>query len=68
MMLRDCSRLHGQLTADKLRLTNQVREILWRYYPQFLEIYSDLSRLWVLELWMPGANTPQGEAPATEQH
>ena len=50
--LRDCSRLHGQLTADKLRLTNQVREILWRYYPQFLEIYSDLSRLWVLELWM----------------
>ena len=52
MMLRDCSRLHGQLTADKLRLTNQMREILWRYYPQFLEIYSDLSRLWVLELWM----------------
>ena len=50
--LRDCSRLHGQLTADKLRLTNQMREILWRYYPQFLEIYSDLSRLWVLELWM----------------
>ena len=28
------------------------RDILWRYYPQFLEIYSDLSRLWVLELWM----------------
>ena len=52
VMLRDCSRLHGQLTADKLRLTNQMREILWRYYPQFLEIYSDLSRLWVLELWM----------------
>ena len=50
--LRDCSRLNGQLTGDKLRLTNQVREILWRYYPQFLEIYSDLSRLWVLELWM----------------
>ena len=52
VMLRDCSRLHGQLTADKLRLTNQMRDILWRYYPQFLEIYSDLSRLWVLELWM----------------
>ena len=52
VMLRDCSRLHGQLTADKLRLTNQMREILWRYYPQFLEIYSGLSRLWVLELWM----------------
>ena len=29
-----------------------MREILWRYYPQFLEIYSDLSQLWVLELWM----------------
>ena len=29
-----------------------MRDILWRYYPQFLEIYSDLSRLWVLELWM----------------
>ena len=52
MMLRDCSGLNGQLTGDKLRVTNQVREILWRYYPQFLEIYSDLSRLWVLELWM----------------
>ena len=56
--LRDCSRLNGQLTGDKLRLTNQVREILWRYYPQFLEIYSDLSRLWVLELWMLVAPTP----------
>ena len=52
VMLRDCSRLHGQLTADKLCLTNQVRNILWRYYPQFLEISSGLSRLWVLELWM----------------
>ena len=52
VMLRDCSRLHGQLTADKLRLTNQMRNILWRYYPQFLEISSGPSRLWVLELWM----------------
>ena len=52
VMLRDCSRLHGQLTADKVRLNNQMRDILWRYYPQFLEISSGLSRLWVLELWM----------------
>ncbi len=52
VMLRDCSRLHGQLTADKVRLNNQMRDILWRYYPQFLEISNGLSRLWVLELWM----------------
>ncbi len=32
-------------------LTDQIRQQLWRYYPQFLELKADLSAAWVLALW-----------------
>ena len=49
--LRDCSRRAEDLKKERTRLTNQIRQQLWRYYPQFLELKVDLSAAWVLELW-----------------
>ena len=58
VQLRDCSRLDAQLKQEKVRLINQMREVLWSYYPQFIELYRDLSHPWVLQLWKL-ASTPQ---------
>ena len=58
VQLRHCSRLCAQLNEDKVRLSNQLHQILWNYYPQFLELQVDLARTWVLELLMM-APTPQ---------
>src|SRR3546814_2562219 len=32
-------------------LTNRLREQLWRYYPQMIDVAEDLAAGWVLELW-----------------
>ena len=52
VQLRHCSRLCAQLNEDKVRLSNQLHQILWNYYPQFLELRVDLARTWVMELLM----------------
>lgn len=49
--LRGCSRLYAELTAEKTRLVNQLRGVLWEYYPQFLKLSDDPGRSWVLQLW-----------------
>jgi transposase len=49
--LREYSRLWDDLSADRVRLTNQLREQLWRYFPAFLKLGSDLGASWLLELW-----------------
>ncbi|MCY3853065.1 MAG: IS110 family transposase [Gammaproteobacteria bacterium] len=49
--LREWSRIASDLTADRTRLVNRARQQLWRYYPQLLEVESDLTRAWVRELW-----------------
>ena len=49
--LRAWSRIAGDLTADRTRLVNRARQQLWRYFPQLLEVESDLTRAWVRELW-----------------
>jgi hypothetical protein len=57
--LREWSRMHDELGADHTRLSNQVREQLWRYYPQALELAGgDVGSDWFLELWAL-APTPQ---------
>ena len=58
VQLREYTRLRGQLCQDKVRLSNQMHQVLWRYYPQFLKVYGDLSHPWVLALWQL-APTPQ---------
>ncbi len=36
--LREWSRIAEELTRDRARLANRVREQLWRYYPQLLDV------------------------------
>ena len=49
--LRAWSHIADELTAQRTRLTHRVREQLWRYYPQFLELNVDLAAPWVWALW-----------------
>jgi transposase len=49
--LREWSRLAEELQQERVRLANRVRQQLWRYYPQFLELADDVAAEWVLELW-----------------
>src|SRR5919112_6524328 len=49
--LREWSRLAEELQQERVRLANRVRQQLWRYYPQLLELADDVTAEWVLELW-----------------
>ena len=50
--LREFSRLSSELVAERTALSNRLREQLWRYYPQFLDLTDDLASDWALALWM----------------
>jgi transposase len=49
--LREWSRLAEELQQERVRLANRIRQQLWRYYPQLLELSDDLTAEWILELW-----------------
>ena len=49
--LREWSRIAEELTRERTRLSNRVREQLWRYYPQLLEAADNIAQPWFLELW-----------------
>ena len=50
--LREWSRLSEELTRERVRLANQMRQQLWRYYPQFLAaVDDDVAAPWALDLW-----------------
>ena len=50
--LREWSRLSEDLTRERVRLANRMRDQLWRYYPQFLDaVDSDVAAPWALHLW-----------------
>jgi transposase len=49
--LREWSRLAEELQQERVRLGNRVRQQLWRYYPQLLELADDVAAEWVLALW-----------------
>ena len=50
--LREWSRLDEDLTRERVRLGNRMRQQLWRYYPQFLDaVGDDVAAPWVLDLW-----------------
>ena len=49
---RVVARLSEDLTRERTRLANRMREQLWRYYPQFLAaVGDDLAAPWALDLW-----------------
>jgi len=49
--LRAWSRISEELARDRVRLSNRVREQLWRYYPQILEAVGSIIEPWFLDLW-----------------
>ncbi len=50
--LREWSRMADDLQQERTRLSNRVREQLWRYFPQMLDLTDDVSVDWFLDLWM----------------
>jgi transposase len=64
--LREWSRMHDELKAERNRLSNQARQQLWRYYPQAIELANgDLAEDWFLDLWSL-APTPAAAAKVSE--
>lgn len=51
VQLREWTRIAEELTCERTRLVNRYRQQLWRYYPQFLKVESNLTKAWVAELW-----------------
>jgi transposase len=49
--LREWSRIAEDLGAERNRLTNRMRQQLWRYYPALLGLDNDLGAEWLLDLW-----------------
>ena len=48
--LREASRLAEELTQDRGRFINRLRDQLRRYFPQMLELADDLGAEWILAL------------------
>ena len=48
--LREWSRMAEDLQGEHNRLANRLREQLWRFYPQALELADDLAAEWFLDL------------------
>jgi transposase len=49
--LREWSRMAEDLQQERNRLSNRVREQLWRYDPQLLKLTDDAGADWFLALW-----------------
>jgi endonuclease III len=49
--LREWSRMAEELKQERVRLANRVRQQLWRYYPQMLDLTDDVGADWLLALW-----------------
>src|SRR5437762_11758055 len=49
--LREWSRMADELQQERARLASRMREQLWRYYPQVLELADDFAADWFLDLW-----------------
>ena len=51
VVVRELLRTREELTAERTRLVNRLRQLLWSYYPQFNELIGDAVRPWLIELW-----------------
>lgn len=50
IQLREWSRIVEDLGEERTRLTNRLRDQLWRYFPAILELDDDLGAEWLLDL------------------
>ena len=64
--LREWSRMAEELKGERVRLANRIRQQLWRYYPQALDLTDDIGADWVLALWAK-APTPTDACRLTEK-
>ena len=67
LQLRERTRTVNELTCQRTRLCHQIRQQLWRYYPQLLAIPDLLNQLthpWFVELWEQGQNPRTGPQAA----
>lgn len=64
--LREWSRLADELQQERTRLSNRVRQQLWRYYPQAAELTDDVADDWFLTLWQQ-VPTPADAVRASEK-
>lgn len=64
--LREWSRMAEELQQERTRLANRVRQQLWRYYPQAIELTDDVADDWFLALWQQ-VPTPAAAAKASEK-
>jgi transposase len=64
--LREWTHIHDELTHERSRLANRVRDQLWRYYPQARELSEDLVADWFLDLWQQ-VPTPAKAARTNEK-
>ena len=63
--LREWSRIAEELTEERTRLANRLRDQLWRYFPALLELESELWAEWLLDL-LQIAPTPDRAARLRE--
>ena len=49
--LREWSRIAEDLQVERQRLVNRLRDQLWRYYPQMIDVTPDLGADWLFDLW-----------------
>ncbi|MGY4499897.1 transposase [Bradyrhizobium sp. GM24.11] len=61
--LREWSRMADELTQERTRLANRLRQQLWRYYPQAAKLTDDVADEWFLALWQK-VPTPDRAAKA----
>jgi transposase len=60
IQVRELSRLHGELVQEHGRLTNRLREQLWRFYPQLLTLSSAADEPWLWALLEQAPTPAQG--------
>jgi transposase len=60
LQLRELSRLHGELVEEQARLTNRLREQLWRFYPQLLALSPAADEPWLWALLAQAPTPTQG--------
>jgi transposase len=64
--LREWTRIYDELTQERVRLANRMRDQLWRYYPQARELSDDLAADWFLDVWQQ-VPTPAQAARTSEK-
>jgi len=64
--LREWSRMYDELKEERSRLANRIRQQLWRYYPQAIELVDDPGADWFLDV-LAIAPTPEAARKLTEK-